>query len=391
MPARVLLVAPQPVYEDRGTPIAIRLVLMALSELGYEVDVLTYPVGADIPIPGVHWIRVGQWLGIRHVPVGLSARKILLDIPLAWQVARRVRSGRYDFVHAVEEAAFAAAWACRRTKTPLLYDMQSSIPQQLSRSPVLRWPSCQTLLRRAERWLLERADLIVASAGLGAYVRDSVVSTPVREWRYPAVGLVDPGRARAIRERLGIPEEARIVVYSGTFEEYQGLPEFVKAARRVVDARPDAVFIAVGGDPSGVARLQGLARNASLGDRFHVLGRQPREEALAFVDLADVVVSPRAHGDNLPLKIADYMAATKPIVATRIAAHTVVLDPTRAMLTETDGESLARGILAVLEDAATSERLAYAAKAYRDEHFGWSMFRDSVREHCDALVRPVAG
>jgi hypothetical protein len=40
---RVLFVAPQPFYEDRGTPIAVRQVLQALGQLGYAVDLLTYP------------------------------------------------------------------------------------------------------------------------------------------------------------------------------------------------------------------------------------------------------------------------------------------------------------------------------------------------------------
>ncbi|HTK41735.1 MAG TPA: hypothetical protein VL287_09085, partial [Gemmatimonadales bacterium] len=54
---RVLVVAPEPFYEDRGTPIAIRSVLAALSELHYEVDLLTYPVGQAVSIPGLQVIR----------------------------------------------------------------------------------------------------------------------------------------------------------------------------------------------------------------------------------------------------------------------------------------------------------------------------------------------
>ncbi len=52
-PPRILLVAPQPFYEDRGTPIAVKHVLEALSEGGYKVDLLTYPVGKAIELPGL--------------------------------------------------------------------------------------------------------------------------------------------------------------------------------------------------------------------------------------------------------------------------------------------------------------------------------------------------
>ena len=79
---RVLVVAPQPFYQDRGTPIALRQVLEALSGLGYQVDVLTFPVGQDIELPGVRIFRAGNPFRIRGVPVGLSARKLLLDLSL---------------------------------------------------------------------------------------------------------------------------------------------------------------------------------------------------------------------------------------------------------------------------------------------------------------------
>jgi glycosyltransferase involved in cell wall biosynthesis len=116
-----------------------------------------------------------------------------------------------------------------------------------------------------------------------------------------------------------------------------------------------------------------------------VLPRQPRDRALAFLGLADVLVSPRAHGNNLPLKIGDYMAASKPIVATKIPAHTSVLDSSRAILTDADGEGLASGILTVLSDEKEAERLATAAKAYGDRYLSWGAFRDSIDDHVHRL------
>lgn len=72
----MLVVAPQPFYEDRGTPIAVRQALRALSQLGYAIDVLTYPVGQSPAIPGVTYHRVANPLRLRAVPIGFSARKV---------------------------------------------------------------------------------------------------------------------------------------------------------------------------------------------------------------------------------------------------------------------------------------------------------------------------
>lgn len=391
---RVLLVAPQPLYEDRGTPIAIKQVLLALSQLGCEVDVLTYPVGADVSIPGVRWIRVGNPLRFRHVPVGFSWRKVFLDVLLARRFFQLIRSRRYDLVHAVEEAGFIAALKRRSSGIPLLYDMQSSIPQQLSKHRIFRSAVGQNVLRRFERWLLRTADLVVASQGLAAYVHNAMPGTAVEEWHYPAGTFSDSDTSRnCIREELGLSEGARTVVYSGTFEAYQGLAELVVAARKVVDARPETVFVAIGGDHHRAVELAEQARTVGLSDHFRIIERQPRERALAFIYAADVVVSPRAHGDNLPLKIMDYMSATKPIVATRIPAHTAVLDSTRAVLTGTNGSSLADGILSVLDDERKAEQLAIAARDYGEKHLGWNGFLDSIRYYRERLLSaggPVA-
>ena len=55
---RILLLAPHPFYQERGTPIAVNLLLQALSGLGYQVDVLTYPEGSEVSYPGVTLHRI---------------------------------------------------------------------------------------------------------------------------------------------------------------------------------------------------------------------------------------------------------------------------------------------------------------------------------------------
>ena len=50
---RILVVAPQPFYEERGTPMAVRLVAETLCKEGHEVDLLVYHDGRDIEIPGL--------------------------------------------------------------------------------------------------------------------------------------------------------------------------------------------------------------------------------------------------------------------------------------------------------------------------------------------------
>ena len=192
---RILAIAPQPFYQDRGTPIALRQVLQAASELGYQVDLLTFPVGSDIHLPGLRTFRAGNPLAIRSVPIGLSIRKLLLDASLVRALRQRLSRETYTCVHALEEAAWPALVLARRHRIPLLYDMQSSLPEQLRKHAAARVPPMPMLLREAERWLLGRADLVVASAGLGDRVRHTAPGTKVREWHFPST----PGEVPTVR------------------------------------------------------------------------------------------------------------------------------------------------------------------------------------------------
>ncbi|HEU4699273.1 MAG TPA: glycosyltransferase [Gemmatimonadales bacterium] len=383
-PGPVLVVAPQPVYEDRGTPIAVRQVIEALLQLGHRVELLTYPVGQPLGLEdhaGLEVVRIANPLRIRRVPIGLSWQKLVLDAVLGIALARRLAARRYRCIHAVEEAAFLAVLLGRRTGTPVIYDMQSSLPEQLGKHPLFRVRPLRALIQRSERWLLRRADVVVTSMGLAGRVRAQLPAARVHEWRFASEEL--PGSAadaEAVRAELAIPAGAPLALYCGTFEAYQGLPLLVEAIPLLRARHPEAVVVLVGADspheavgPENPAVAALLAAGA-----LRIVPRQPRERIGAYLHAADVLVSPRRFGNNLPLKIFDYLGTGRPIVATDIPTHRAVLTAERAMLVAPTAAALAGGIGALLDDPALARRLAAAAARYAEAHLGWSGFVDSV-------------
>jgi glycosyltransferase involved in cell wall biosynthesis len=379
---RILVVAPQPFYEDRGTPIAVRQVLQALGELGRSVDLLTFPIGEDIAVPGLNITRSANPFGFCGVPIGLSFRKILLDVPLAWALRRLVVPGRYSCIHAVEEAAFPAALLARRHGIPLLYDMQSSLAEQLARLDPWGLAATGRALDAAERWLLRRSSLVVTSAGLAARVHRTVPEVPVREWHFPSAPADStPLDVQCLRERLGLSGSGPVVLYGGSFEAYQGLPELIAAIPAVLERRPGVTFVLVGADRANGLVAHERAEDLVASGALKIVDRQPREAMASYLALADVLVSPRAYGGNLPLKVYDYLAAGRPIVATDIPTHRTVLAEDRAVLVAPSTDALAQGILSVLADPARAERLGRAARRYAQMHFGWSRFVGSVEAH----------
>jgi len=109
---RTLFLAPQPFFRERGSPIRALRQLEVLSRLGHEADVLCYPFGEDIALPGIRIIRTWRPPGLKDVKVGPSPAKFPLDLALLLRAVRLCRRRRYAVIQAVEEAPdyIGAGW-----------------------------------------------------------------------------------------------------------------------------------------------------------------------------------------------------------------------------------------------------------------------------------------
>ena len=388
---RVLVLAPQPFYEDRGTPMAIRELVGALTRLGYAVDLATFPVGRDVEIPGVRLIRTANPYRFRHVRIGLTWRKLLLDVMLFVTAFRLLRQNEYFSIHGVEEGGFLAALLGRVFRVPVVYEMQSSLPQQLAFRAVFRAKPMQAVLSACERWLLRHVDLVACSAGLADHVRGIVPGVPVQEWRYPIrQENVSPGDAGELRASLGIAAESWVVMYSGTFELYQGLADVIAAVPLAQPYIPRLILVMVGASADSAAEMHRQAERVGVADRIRILPRCPVEEIARYHAMADVLLAPRAAGSNLPLKVYHYMGANRPILATGASSEHAVLGCGRALLVEHGPAAIACGLVQMNDDPDLAAGLAREARGYADRMLGSMQFEEAVRSVCDRF-QPAAG
>jgi glycosyltransferase involved in cell wall biosynthesis len=388
--ARVLLVTPQPFYEDRGTPIAVGETCRALGELGYEIDLLAFPLGEDRHIENVTTHRCANPLHVRSVPIGFSLGKCLLDGTLLRAFERLLRTRSYEVVHAVEEAAYMASFLCPRFGKPYIYDMASSIPAELRGHWLLGAPGMRSALTALERRVLRRASHVVCSVGLGERIREVAPGVAYTEWQFPSVaGVVDERTVRELRATLGIGRDAHVVLYSGNFARYQGVDLLLDAFADALRADPALMLVCVGASAEDRDAL--LANCAEpMRSRVRILTRQPRHTMPAYFALADCLISLRPDTQNLPLKVFDYMAAGKPIIATRGPAHEPVLNGERAFMCDPHVESIATAMLGVFRSATRGARVAQSARRYAQRQFGWRSFLRLVDDVYGRVLNDVS-
>src|SRR3954469_15775744 len=158
---RILMIAPEPFFEPRGTPFSEFHRIRALTALGHEVDLVTYPFGENVSMPGLRVFRCMRPPLVDHVKIGPSLAKIPLDALLALTALRRALAARYDAIHSHEEGGVIGAALAAVLRVPHLYDMHSSLPQQLSNFAFSGSRTMKRVFLAIERFMIRRSRVVI--------------------------------------------------------------------------------------------------------------------------------------------------------------------------------------------------------------------------------------
>jgi glycosyltransferase involved in cell wall biosynthesis len=369
----VLMIAPEPFFEPRGTPISVYQRLHALSLLGHKVDLLTYHIGLDLEIPGVRILRIPNIWFIREVKIGPSWAKLFLDVILFFKAILLLLKGNYQVIHTHEEAAFFAVVLAYLFHVRHLYDMHSSLPRQLIGYGFRPRGLAVKLFRILERRTIKTCDaLLTIGDDLERQVRRMSPKTKLVKLENLPIHVHSTSSqgnsAQELRKQLQLGATLP-VVYTGTLEPYQGLELLLDSAAIVRTRDPEISFVIVGGKPKQVEYWQNEARVRQLESCVHFCGSVLPDEVLTYLDLAEILVSPRINGTSTPLKIYSYLWSGKPTVATNVRAHSQVLNEENACLVRPDKESLACGILRFAHDPDLRQRIGDQAQEYASRIF----------------------
>lgn len=382
----VLIIAPQPFFENRGTPINVRAIAETLASFNYQVDLLVFPYGNPIELEGVSIHRSAAVPGINAIPIGFSWAKVVCDVPLMFKAFGLLRKKRYHMIHGIEEGGCIAGLLSRMSGVPYVFDMDSCMQEQLSKKRAFSWPGAAFLLRKFETFFIRgaRAALTVCHA-LSVKAKDMAPEVPVyqiEDFPFEAGCQSDEATVSSLRKEFDT-EGKRILLYTGNFESYQGiellLESFALALNTLGEAASDLRLLLVGGgalDSPRVQQIRSLAGERGILEQVIFTGNRPAEEMGSFMTISDVLLSPRREGENTPLKLYSYMLAERPIVATSIASHTQVLDESLAFLSEAKPEELSKALIAAIE-ASESERktMCTAAKKLVEDEYSYEQFK----------------
>ena len=389
---KALVIAPQPFFTPRGTPFSVYYRTMIAAEIGVNIDLLTYGEGEDVKIPNVKIYRTPRFKLLGNIKVGPSILKLFLDIFIIAKMLRLLLTNKYDFVHAHEESVFFVYFFKLFFKYKFIYDMHSSLPQQLTNFKFTTSKILIYIFKRLEDACLKSADAIITICpDLYNYVNGIITNKEkhflIENSIFDKVNLLKNmnGKAGNNGKEIKIPENKKVIVYAGTLEKYQGIDILIKSFFDVIKKVPESLLIIVGGTKEQVNYYYELAKEQRTEEDIIFTGMVPQTAAKYYNSIADILVSPRSGGTNTPLKIYEQLASGKPLVATNIYSHTQVLTNDVAILVEPEPQKMAEGLLYALRANGQAKLISDNARNLYEEKYSRKVYKQKLMNLLELL------
>jgi glycosyltransferase involved in cell wall biosynthesis len=280
---------------------------------------------------------------------------------------------------------FAGIIAARRLNIPLVLELNGNIIKEIDEHGL----DISPLQKIISRWITIRTFL---AANHIVVVSNALKRILVDEYRVPAqkitvvlnganVELFSKAHDSAkLRDQFGLSNEPAIV-FVGSFQPWHGVDLLLESYCEVVKTNPASQLLLVGDGPGCEKALQQV-HYLGLDGKVKFLGRLAQEQVAAILNIAKIVAAPYPfdHCDivGTPLKLIEYMASGRGIVASTASIHEIIEDGVTGLrVAPANVQALAEGISRLLLDEALCEALGQNA-ALQAQRFSWDKVNSEI-------------
>jgi 1,2-diacylglycerol 3-alpha-glucosyltransferase len=391
------MVVASPFPANHGTPGSIREMAEAVARKGHEVHVVTYHFGEGPDPVGLCMHRIPDLGCSREVVVGPTLERPFLDLLMVFKLCRVLLREDIDLIHAHNyEGALVGYLARLITGRPLIYNavnmMSDELPSYNFFKPRILgvW-----LARLLDYWVPRMADRIVAiSHDIVRILRAQGIG-PDRLRMIPlgidtAQFLVNgPANIRERHSLVGNP----LVMYTGILDHLQRIDYLLKAMEIVAKEVPDArlLLVATIAKDKDLQECRKMIKEFNLERHVIIADHISFDEIPSYLASADVAAVCRPRCPGFPVKVLNYMAAGKAIVAFEGSAKGLDHMTSAFLVQDDDWKGLAQGIIRLLQDPDLAKRLGDSAHAWVKTHLAWpniireieGVYYDLLRQHND--------
>ena len=375
---KILMVAPTPFPGNRGTPSRILDMSQGLRRLGHDVHVVSYHLKTSTPTDGITVHRIANIPTYKKMGAGPSIQKLLLLDPLltfkVWQTANNIN---FDILHGHSYEGFLASLpTAKRKKKKIIYDAHSTLIDEM---PYYNFVNVKCIANLLDIKVPQWSDHIVAvSETLKGFLVEkgidedkiTVVPTGVNIQQFEGH---DP---TFVRMKYRIKDETKIVMYTGSLADFQGVDYLIGAIRIVFKKQKDSVLFLVGN--SNEQKYRDICTKNGIVDNVIITGDRPFNEIPLFLAAADVLVSPRTVCPGIPQKLANYMASQKAIISFEGSAKLLVHEKNGIIVENENIDRMAEWIIKLLKNRDLREKMGLNAKNSLKGKYDWDSLAKKV-------------
>jgi len=383
---KILLVHPHDIYSTKE-PWTVRITAIAqkLAEKGHEVKLVYFP----LPEKERGIVNKNNF-NFEVIPFKRRKWAVFKNIFLMHRLARWADIIHFQKCFAI--ASFPSLFSAYFTGKPIHYDWDDWEYQIYLFSPPSKIYG--RYLNMLERTVPKLADTVsVASEGIKKLTRslgieekrifDAHVGANLKEFN-PKISGVE------IRKKYKIPSSKQIVIYLGQLHGAQYAELFISAAKKIIEEKANAVFMVVGWGTEA-HRLTSLAEQLEISDKIIFTGYVTHDEVPKYLAAADIAVA--CFEDNeitrckSPLKIVEYLAAGKAIVASDTGEMKKMLGNAGIIVKAGDSDSLAKSIQILLCNKKLRKALEKKARKRAEEEYNWDVTADNLLKAYESAIK----
>ena len=375
---KILMVAPTPFPGNRGTPSRILDMSLGLRRLGHEIHIVSYHLKTDTPTDGLIVHRIPNIPTYKKMGPGPSYQKLLILDPLlalkVWQISNEID---FDILHGHSYEGFLASLPTARIKEKkLIYDAHSTLAGEM---PSYNFLDIRTVMNFFDKKVPEWADHIIAVSDT---LKNFLLRNGEHEERITVIPTgVNPEQFKGhdpeyIRKRYNIPGDKKIVMYTGSLANFQGIDYLIEAMKIILNKYKHVVLFLVGN--SNKKTYKDICKKYGIADNVVITGERPFNEVPLFLASADIVVSPRTECPGIPQKLSNYMAAGKAIVSFKGSAKLLRHQENGIIIENGNIDQMAKWIIRLLNNSELRTKLEINAQNSLMGKYDWNALAKKV-------------
>lgn len=374
----------------QGSQVLIRQLSEALQKRGHEVHVVTYHIGEatdNISLP-IH--RIPGIIPYRKFRAGPAWRKPFLDILLISKLFQVVKRFGIDIIHAHNYEAVLAGLAVRFfTGVPVLFHTHGVMEDELHtyfQGRLTRYAARKSALL-LDSLTSRRANHIIAiSPETMSFFQSKEIDCSKIDYIPPGIFFPEPipEKAKNYVQQINNIGEGPIVLYAGNLDQYQNLNFLIESFVLVLNKVPEAKLVLL--THCETDHYEKLCRDLGISGNVALIGYTDFNQVQFFLKKSDLAVLPRTSWSGFPIKLLNYMAAGKAVVACRGSAKAIEHLKDGIVVKNGDRTGFAEAIIKLINDRALCEMLGKNAKEKVKKLYAWDHVLVEVEKIYEKII-----